>query len=298
VPGDVGIVVEAPAKVNLHLSVGDVRPDGFHDVETVLHALDLCDTVTLERSRGLSLVCDVDLGIPAEANLAMRAAVALATVLNRVPDVRITLEKRIPAGAGLGGASTDAAAVLAGLPSLWEVEVSGDTLRQIAVGLGADVPFFLRGGSGLYSGRGDVFVEEIDVPVLDVALVKPRSHVSTARAYAMFDRIGVSSRTGAATIIAACRSGDPRAVAGALHNNLTEAAVALVPEIADVMAVCDAHPGVLGCLLSGSGSAVFAVCDSSESASGLAERGQAQGLWARATRSRADVVRRIAEGRA
>ncbi len=293
--GSVRVVMTAPAKVNLYLGVGAVRADGYHDVDTVLHEIDLSDTVTLTPARGVSLDADVALGILPEENLAYRAAVALAERLGRSPDVHISLEKRIPAGAGLGGASSDAAAVLAGLPALWQTEVATDVLTEIAAGLGADVPFFLVGGTALYTGRGDVLEHSVEAPSLDIVVVNVGAPVPTARAYAEFDRLGSLAAPGPVRVLEACGSGSAIAVAEALFNNMTDAAIAIVPRIADALEWCRGRADVAGCAVSGSGSAVFAICGTRAAALEVASAASDAGFWARATRSSSVGVRRVSE---
>lgn len=280
------IVMTAPAKVNLYLGVGAKRPDGYHEVETVLQTIALADTVTLRSSRGLSLSGGDALDIPAEKNLAFRAAAALAHRLDRSADVHLTLTKRIPAGAGLGGASSDAAAVLAGLGRLWDIGIEQDViLLEVAASLGADVPFFLAGGTALYGARGDVLIGKLPSPSLEIVVVKPPRPVPTAQAYEVFDRLGGPESPGPESVAAACAARDAARVARELHNDMTGAAIALVPEIAEVFTLCHAVPGVLGCALAGSGSAVFAVCESSGVAAQIAARAEEDGFWSCATRS-------------
>lgn len=288
------VSVEAPAKVNLHLGVGAVRPDGYHDVVTVLAAVDLCDEVRLSRAAGLSLECQTDLGLPVRDNLAWKAAERLAERFGREPEVAIEVEKLVPAGAGLGGGSSDAAAVLAGLATLWgldrrEPEVEA-ALVEVAATLGADVPFFLSGGTALFAGRGDRFVRRIEAPRLDIVLVKPDAPVATARAYGAFDRDPLAAAP-ADALIRACESGDVAAVARSLENNLEEAAVGLVSDVADALAWLRSTEGVLGAAVSGSGSAVFGICDNRDAARRAAEGARRRGWWSTATASRASGVR-------
>ncbi len=294
--GRARVVMAAPAKVNLYLGVGALRADGYHDVETVLHAIELSDTVTLTTGRGVSLVADAPLGIPSEENLAYRAALALAEAVGRSPDVHIVLEKRIPAGAGLGGASSDAAAVLAGLPSLWGAKVADDALLAVATDLGADVPFFLEGGTALYGGRGDVFERRVEMAALDIVVVNVAEPVSTARAYAVFDRLELPPPPGARRMLQACETGSAAAIAPVLFNNMTDAATTIVPRIADALEWCRRQTGVAGCAVSGSGSAVFAVCASPGAAHDVAAAATRAGYWACATRSSSVGVRRQVEG--
>ena len=149
------LVLYAAAKVNLALEVLSRRADGYHEIATVLQAVDLSDRLVLEDAESLELKVNVP-DIPADAtNLAMRAALALreAAAVNR--GVRIVLDKRIPAAAGLGGGSADAAAVLVGLNRMWRLRWPVRRLREVATNLGMDVPFFLEGGAALGTARGE-----------------------------------------------------------------------------------------------------------------------------------------------
>ena len=141
------VVLSAAAKVNLALEVLGKRPDGYHEIATVMQAVDLSDRLVLEDAAGLELVSNAP-GVPTDAtNLAWRAAVALRDAAGLERGVRITLDKRIPVAAGLGGGSTDAAAVLVGLNRLWRLRWPVARLGEVAIRLGMDVPFFLRGGA-------------------------------------------------------------------------------------------------------------------------------------------------------
>lgn len=283
------VVVEAPAKVNLHLGVGAVRPDGYHSVETVLQAVSLCDTLRLRSAAELRLTCWPDLAVPDRDNLAWKAAERLAERLGRAPGVAIELSKLVPAGAGLGGGSSDAAAVLTGLAALWEIDFANPAaeaaIAEIAAGLGADVPFFLTGGTALFWGRGDVVVRRLSAPRFDIVLVKPPDSVATAAAYAVFDRTPVAAAPPDA-LLSACEAQDPEAVARALANNLEAVACGLVPEVADALAWLRRTKGVLGATVSGSGSAVFGVCADRAVAERAAADAQRRGWWSAAVQSR------------
>jgi len=285
------LIVTAPAKVNLHLAVGAVRDDGYHDVTTVLHALALHDTVTLTEGVQYAFACEPDFGLPADENLAARAARAMAARFGRTLDVAIAIEKRIPAGGGLGGASADAAAVLAGLATLWGIDIDAIELVKVARSLGADVPFFLGGGAALMTGRGDVL--ERRFPALDapVVLVKPAEPVPTAAAYAAFDGLAALEASPDATNTAvsfalrsALDAGDVREVADALVNTMTPASVSLVPAIGDALALVSGASGVLGAEMAGSGSTVFGICADDETAMRVAALAGAAGYWSAATR--------------
>jgi 4-diphosphocytidyl-2-C-methyl-D-erythritol kinase len=279
--------VIAPAKVNLFLGVGRVRPDGYHEVRTVLHALALADTVWLDAADTVELECDVDLGIPAERNLAYRAAEGFLEALGVSDGVRITIEKRIPAGAGLGGGSSDAAAVLAGLAERDGISADDARLERLARSLGADVPFFLTGGAASMSGRGDTLARKLRSIEAPVLLVKPAGSVPTAEAYAAFDRDPVSGGD-LRGMTDSLSFHDVSGVAMNLANNMTDAAVSIVPQIGEVLEWVGAQDGVSGALMAGSGSAVFALVESGASAETLAEAARERGWWscATATRSR------------
>ena len=280
--------MEAPAKVNLHLGVGRLRPDGFHAVETVLQAIDLADTVTLRPSNAFRLTCRPELELPAKQNLAWKAAMLLAQRVGRDPLVQIELTKAIPVGAGLGGGSSDAAAVIAGLAELWGIAEEGGERRglllEVAAGIGADVPFFLGGGTALLAGRGDELVRRIDAPAFDLVVVKPAEAVRTSAAYVEYDYAPVpASRADA--LIAACESRELAQVAAALCNNMEGAAVTLVPEVADALAWVRAAEGVLGGIVAGSGSAVFGMCTNRQTAEEAAAEARLFGWWSVAARS-------------
>lgn len=273
--------VRAPAKLNLYLAVGALRPDGYHQVVTVMQAISLADDVHLAPARTLSLVTDPHLDVPTEDNLAYRAACSLAEALGREPRVAIRITKRIPHKAGLGGASADAAAVLRGLQAMWGVSDSLTPLvREVAAALGADVPFFLGSGTALLGERGDKVLRALPTPPLDLVVVRPPVDVATAAAYAAFDDQPPEVSPGPDEMVAACESGEPGRVALALHNNLEGASVRLAPEIADALAFLTDAPGVRGAAMTGSGSAAFGVCRSPAVAREVATLAVARGWWA------------------
>jgi len=184
------LTVRAHAKVNLDLRVLGIRPDGYHELRTVFQAIELHDTLVCADTPGpLTLKCR-DPRVPLDAsNLVSKAAAALWTALGRagaVADTHITIDKRIPIEAGLGGGSADAAAALVALARLWGgAPVS--LLREVGATIGADVPFFLSGGTALGLGRGEEIYPLVDLPPHFVVIVRPPFGVSTAEAYAWYD---------------------------------------------------------------------------------------------------------------
>lgn len=179
------------AKVNLTLRVGPRRSDGYHEVHTLLQSIALSDRLTLTPRSGPFVVATRAAGVPADrSNLIWRAGEALWAALGRPGDpagVHVKLDKHIPVAAGLGGGSADAAAALAGLNVLWGSRLSAGDLTRLAGTLGADVPFFLRGGTALGLGKGEELYPVEDVRPLSMLVIKPSVGVSTAEAYRWCD---------------------------------------------------------------------------------------------------------------
>jgi len=274
----------APAKVNLHLAVGPAADDGYHEVTTVLQALAFGDTVTITPDTAFGFACTPNLGLKPDDNLACRAAMAMAAAFDRPLNVSIAVDKRVPSGAGLGGGSADAAAVILGLAKLWRIEEDA-ALAKVARGLGVDVSFFLTGGAALYRGRGDVLERILEPLQASLVVVKPAEPVPTGQAYAAFDLLDPSAPPEPDALISALGSGDLREVARHLYNNMTPASVGLVPSINGALRLVSESHGVVGAALAGSGSAVFGICRRPADASACAEEARRAGLWAVATRA-------------
>jgi 4-diphosphocytidyl-2-C-methyl-D-erythritol kinase len=270
-PGNEGrFTLRVPAKVNLFLRVVARRADGYHEVETVLQSIGLYDELEFERASGWELGCDQP-GVPLDdSNLVARAAAALRARCG-VPlaaGARVTIRKRIPVGAGLGGGSADAAAALVGLARLWGVAAAPETLAEVAAALGSDVPFFLRGGAVLGRGRGER-LEPLPAPAeFWLVLVKPPFPVATAWAYRAWQAT-TSVGPSLDEFLAALAGGDPAAVAAALRNDLEPAVAAAHPAITSLRARL-LELGALGARMTGSGSAVFAVTGGEAAARRLA----------------------------
>ncbi len=183
------LIAEAPAKINRELRVGPRRPDGFHEIRSRFCAIDFCDRLEVEESDRLELSCS---GVPVpcgDTNLVARAARALADRLGVASDARIRLEKRVPAGAGLGGGSADAAVTLLLLSKLWSSRLRQEELSEVAARLGSDVPFFLSGGEADVAGRGERVTPLGDSPPQELLLWIPPFSISTAEVYATYDRL-------------------------------------------------------------------------------------------------------------
>jgi 4-diphosphocytidyl-2-C-methyl-D-erythritol kinase len=182
---------DAPAKINRELRVGELSPDGYHEIRSRLVAIDLCDSIGVAPGEGrLEFSCE-GLDVPVdESNLVLRAARALAARLGRPADARIHLKKRIPVGAGLAGGSSDAALALTLLSRLWEAPLSTEELAELAGGLGSDVPFFLVGGEADVGGRGERIHPLPDSQSVELLLLIPPFPISTREAYLARRRAG------------------------------------------------------------------------------------------------------------
>ncbi len=284
----------APAKVNLYLAIGDLQKDGYHRVTTVLHALNIHDTLyiratpeeeKIDNTPRTVLVARDDVDLPeitSEENLATKAVIALAESTSQpisATALDLRIEKSIPFQAGLGGASSDAAAALVGAALLWGIDPTDPVLEETARTLGADVAFFLHGGCSYLEGRGDQFVKSLVPSKQAIALVKPYGGVSTSKAYAAFDANPVQIPTAEAEEVSSVLRADEVP----LFNNLAPAAFTLMPELSDVWQWLDSQPGIEGALLCGSGATTFALCDNFQVACSVVAAARKRGWWARAT---------------
>lgn len=272
----------APAKVNLYLAIGRRTEDGYHELVTVFQSLDerLSDVVEVRVSDRFSVEMTPDVGVHAHENLALAAARTLSDAADAPVPLAITIEKRIPAGGGLGGASADAAAVLVGASALWGVDPRSDVVARCARALGADVPFFLEGGTALYVGRGDVRVRSLPTPEMHLVVVTAGEPVPTGAAYALHDHLLLPESPSVQPLLDALADSDVPAIARSLHNGLSDAATALAPSVGEVHAWLSARPGVLAASVTGSGSCVFGVCASREDAERVEADARATGWWA------------------
>lgn len=262
-------VAVAPAKVNLFLELRGKRPDGFHDLETLLAPVDLADTLEVRAVPGhdIHIECDTP-GVPVDdRNLVAKAADALAAFTGERFGVRVRLTKRVPHAAGLGGGSSDAAAMLVALNHIFGLNLPLETLMLVAGRVGSDVPAFLTSPAAWCTGRGEVVTPAPVGGELFLVVVKPDAGLSTAAVYA---RCTVpSDPVSGSAVRAALAAGDVRGIAAGLFNRLEEPAFALLPEAAAVRdRLRDA--GALAALVSGSGSSVFGLCASAADAARVA----------------------------
>lgn len=258
-------VEKAYAKVNLTLAVGEKRPDGYHEVVSVMQRVSLCDTLTAEQTReGITLTCS-DPALPSgEENLAHRAASLFFRETGIAGGAALTLEKRIPSQAGLGGGSSDAASALLALRKLYAPALPDTELETMAAALGSDVPFFIRGGTQLATGRGEVLSPL--PPLTDgwFVIVKPTESFSTPAMYRRLDELSPACTPPLPPL-----QGGLPALAAGLFNRF-EAAIPAGSAVWDIKARLAAY-GALASLLSGSGSAVFGLFAREDTARAAAE---------------------------
>jgi 4-diphosphocytidyl-2-C-methyl-D-erythritol kinase len=253
--------VAAPAKLNLALLVGPVRPDGFHEIASLMLPVTLADLVTVQRTpgAGLDVVCDV---APGADNLAAKLVRELEERLDRSFEVRVTIEKRVPPGGGLGGGSSDAAATLLALERLFSLDLSLRVRYEVAAAVGSDVPFFLWPGPQLAMGRGQV-LKPVELPALHLVIAIPDLGLSTAAVYRWRDEdVEVAVRDFVPRVRAlsrAVQSAESLADVTALVANDLEPSVvarkAKVGELIDQLR----GTGALAAAMTGSGAAVFGV---------------------------------------
>ena len=266
----------AAGKVNLALEVLGKRADGYHELATVMQTIDLADRLVLEDADDLTLTTTSP-EVPADGgNLALRAAAALREAAKVDRGVRVRLDKRIPVAAGLGGGSSDAAAVLLGLNRLWALRWPLARLAEVAVTLGMDVPFFLRGGVAMGTGRGEVLAPLSGGPMA-LVLVNPGEALSTAAVYGRVTPAMYSDGKRARTMAEALGTRRPSRVAASLYNGLEAAASGVRPDLVRMRAALLAA-GALGAAMSGSGPTVFGIARSFEQARQIRRR-LARATW-------------------
>jgi len=258
----VSITVRTPAKVNLQLSVGPLRDDGYHDLVTVFHAVSLQDTITATSMADgsgieLTMVGEGAEGLPVdEANLAYRAAELLASDAGIDPDVALDIDKAIPIAGGMAGGSADAAGTLVACDALWRTGYSRDRLAHLAAQLGSDVPFALYGGNAIGRGRGEEITPILGRGRFHWVFALADGGLSTPEVYGKCDELrgdqAVPEPAVTSELLQALRSGDAQALAGAMHNDLQAAALALRPQLRSLLD-SGLEFGALAAVVSGSG---------------------------------------------
>jgi 4-diphosphocytidyl-2-C-methyl-D-erythritol kinase len=288
------------AKINWTLHVLGRRADGFHELRTIFQTLTLHDRLTFAArdDRELALSCDEPTIPVDERNLVWRAAQALREKHGVRKGASLHLEKCIPAEAGMGGGSSDAAVALLGLARLWQVETDREELTEIGAGLGADVPFFFTGGTALGTGLGIAVTPLPDIRAEHLLVIKPRARVSTAEAYKALKRGALTKDSSDIILSISCaeaRISD--SLPEALHNDFEPVIYELYPEIARARAML-IEQGARGALLAGSGACVFGIFENEEalgSARSVLERESGWRVFTSATLNRAAYLKALGE---
>ncbi len=263
------VEVKAPAKLNLTLDVLGKREDGYHDLRMVMQSVDLCDTLTLADGGGEGVRVSSNVGfLPCdERNLAAAAALAFWRVMD-IPaqPLDITLKKVIPVCAGLGGGSSDAAAVLRGMNLRHNTGLSPAELAKIGEQVGSDVPYCVLGSTALAEGRGEILRELQALPTCWAVLCKPDFSVSTPQLFGKIDSVRLRCHPDTEGVLRALEQGDLPGVARRLYNvfedALPERCAAKVNQVKSILIDC----GAMGAVMSGTGSAVYGLFDDEQAA--------------------------------
>ena len=260
-----GVIARVPAKVNLQLAVGPLGNDGFHEVTTVFQAISLFDDVTVEtaaENNGISIQVtgQTSTGVPSDSsNLAVKAATLMIKNYDLPSDINIKLKKEIPVAGGMAGGSADAAGVIVGLDSLFELGLSRDEMEMVGSKIGADVPFSICGGVAIGTGRGDQITPALFKGSYNLLIALSGQGLSTPSVYAECDRLreglSISTPVVSEQLMQAVRAGDAKALGKSLSNDLQPAACSLRPALRLVLDV-GLDYGALGGIVSGSGPTV------------------------------------------
>lgn len=260
------LTVHAHAKINWSLAICGERPNGYHDLDMLMQAIELSDELVFESARWLTLSINGQ-RLPADnRNLVIRAANALNDALGTKHGARIQLKKNIPSRAGLGGGSADCAATLLALNRLWKLNLPLRTLMQIGLKLGADVPFCLQGGLCRAEGVGEILTPIEDAPEIPLVMITPGGGLSTPAVFQAWNQGGYPmAGIDNAALAEALKAGDLARAQALSRNDLEAPAIALMPEIAEIM---EAYRGAGAKFvrMSGSGSTVYAAFESMNSA--------------------------------
>ncbi len=271
------VTCHAPAKINLGLSIEGRRPDGYHDIATIFLKITLADTLHVESTSGAIEIQCAHPDVPCDEGNLIHRAIALLQPLAPGRGARVRLEKRIPVAAGVGGGSSDAAAALLAVNTLWDLQLTPDDLRPYGAQLGADVPFFLYPGAAAYGrGRGDELSPLSCPNPFFLVLVTPPVAVSTAQVYGQY-KIELTDVAKDTTIVGRYfESGDLSSLAAACVNDLETVVMRQFPVVQTVKKTLN-QPGTYGVCMSGSGPTVYALCPSQDVAERVAAVARSRG---------------------
>lgn len=276
----------SPAKINLVLSIGNLLPDSYHQVDSIFHLVDLFDVLHFVEADEMSLKGGERLTSKPEDNLILKAAHSFKEIYPDSKNYQISLEKNIPHGAGLGGGSSNAAATLYALSKMHGISPSSAEILNIASSLGADVPVFLSSSAAnLMGGRGDELRRALKArPDIHLVLAMPqKSHVPTAEVYKTFDA-NPKPQMPLEPMLEALKEGGASDIAAALANNLEEASFLVDSRVKELRDILVEHPLSLGAIVSGSGAASLAICQNRTDALSIAQDLEARGFWVFETR--------------
>lgn len=270
--------IKANAKINLTLDILGLREDGFHALQSVMAPVSLCDELVIERGNGLSFNCNIP-ELCGEDNLCVRAARLFYKQSGIAPSACIYLEKNIPFPAGLGGGSSDAAAVLKGLNDLYCRPLCEKELFGLAASLGSDIPFCLLGSPALCEGRGEILTPISAFGGFEIVITIGSGRLSTANVYREYDASALKNRNDTDLFLSALERGDRDLLINSLGNAFEPVAERLCPEISLLRGKL-LSLGALNARLSGSGPSVFGVFADSETASSAAAELRKMGYFA------------------
>ena len=262
----------APAKINLVLDILGRRPDGYHEMRMVMQTVSLCDTVTLEEAgEGFALSAQ-GIALPEGKTLEQRAAEAFFAALGRpVPGLRVTLEKRTPAYAGLGGGSADVAALLRLLRERYAPELPPETLEAVGGQIGSDMPFCVRGGTALAEGRGERLTDLPPLPDCRLVICKPDFDLPTGPMFARLRFDGALPHPDVDGMVSALERGDLEGLARRVGNFFETVLEAEERREIETIKETLLHHGALAAAMSGSGPAVFGLFAPSAETAGVEE---------------------------
>ncbi len=254
------ICLKANAKINLGLDVIRKRPDGYHEVRMIMQMLSLHDQVTIEKTDepGIRLTTNLSFLPNDERNIAYKAARRMQETFDLPGGVSIRIEKRIPVAAGMAGGSTDCAAVLRGMNSLYDLGLDVEALKDIGVKMGADVPYCIMGGTALSEGIGEILTAAPPMPVCHILVAKPPFSVSTKEVYEGLALDQLKEHPDIDGILMALKADDLCGVTKRLANVLETVTMARHPEIGQIKTLM-LQNGAMGALMSGSGPTVFGI---------------------------------------
>lgn len=283
------ITEKAFAKINLTLSVGEKRKDGYHDIDSVMHGISLHDKITLEKSGEISLSVTKGSAPSGQENLMWKAAELFFAETGISGGVRMELEKHIPAQAGLGGGSSDAAAVLRGLNRLMKTGLSAEELSDMGKRIGADVPFCITGGCCRCRGIGEKLTKVPGWNGLPLVIVRPPVAVETGKAYAVLDRAEKQTGNKTDACIRALEEKDRKKLAESLSNDFEKALFAEEPVLEETSRRLALFSRPL--LMTGSGSAFFVIAESRTDRKRLAEeiKKEGPGLFIAEAETKTDI---------